>query len=56
MTVLHCVAWLFAFGAWTLGADMAHAQIYPIKPIRIITAATAGSSDFTSRLIAPGLT
>jgi tripartite-type tricarboxylate transporter receptor subunit TctC len=39
-----------------LGAGAAHGQDFPIKPIRIVTSAPGGSSDFTSRLIAQGLT
>ncbi len=39
-----------------LGTTAAYGQTYPVKPVRIITAATGGSSDFTARLIAHGLT
>ena len=38
------------------GLAHVHAQPFPAKPIRIITSAPSGSSDFTSRLIAHGLT
>lgn len=38
------------------GCSLAYGQTYPIKPIRIIAAATVGGSDCISRLIAPGLT
>src|SRR4051812_3934096 len=34
---------------------LAHAQIYPTKPVRIVTGAVAGSSDFGARLIAQGI-
>ena len=37
-------------------APQTHAQQYPVKPVRIITSAPGGSSDFTSHLIANGLT
>ena len=39
-----------------VGTGAASAQSFPTKPIRIITAAPGGTSDFTSRLIARGLT
>src|SRR5262245_31913439 len=32
------------------------AQDYPSRPIRVLTGAAGGSSDFTSRLLAHGLT
>lgn len=36
-------------------AGFVHAQAYPVKPLRIITAEAGGGSDFVTRLIAPGL-
>jgi tripartite-type tricarboxylate transporter receptor subunit TctC len=36
-------------------AAMASAQVYPTKPVRIITAAAGGGSDFATRLIATPL-
>src|SRR5262245_7443605 len=56
MTPLRFVSWIFVLGAALPGADPAYGQTYPVKPIRIITSTTGGSSDFTSRLISPGLT
>lgn len=56
MTLKRLVQWIFIFGALAPGASLAQGQPYPSKPVRIITASTGGSSDFTSRLIAPGLT
>lgn len=50
------VSKLLLSGVVVSAAPAIFAQAYPTKPIRIITAATGGSSDFTSRLIAPGLT
>ena len=51
------VVWTFSICATTmLGADMAHAQTYPSKPIRIVTAQAGGGTDFVSRLIAQVLT
>ena len=43
---------IFAFGT----AAAACGQAFPTKPLRIITSAPGGTSDFTSRLIARGLT
>ena len=38
------------------GSGAAHAQTtFPVKPIRIVTAAVGGASDFTARLLAQGL-
>ena len=38
------------------GSGTAHAQAtFPVKPIRIVTAAVGGASDFTARLLAQGL-
>jgi tripartite-type tricarboxylate transporter receptor subunit TctC len=41
--------------AGALGS-VATAQDYPNKPIRIVTTAAGGGSDFTVRIIAPGIT
>jgi tripartite-type tricarboxylate transporter receptor subunit TctC len=38
-----------------LSISVASAQVYPSKPIRIVTAAVGGGSDFASRLIAQGV-
>jgi tripartite-type tricarboxylate transporter receptor subunit TctC len=51
---LRFLAWMFAIGALAPGA--ARAQDFPSKPIRFVTGAPGGSSDFTARLIAQGLT
>ena len=45
---------MIAISALAPGA--ARAQDFPSKPIRIVTGAPGGSSDFTARLIAQGLT
>jgi tripartite-type tricarboxylate transporter receptor subunit TctC len=39
-----------------LSAGPARAQSFPVKPLRIVTSAPGGTSDFTSRIIARGLT
>ena len=46
---------ILAVGMMAL-AGVASAQGYPVKPVRIITAATGGGSDFAARLIATPLT
>ena len=38
-----------------LGAGAVSGQDYPNKPIRIVTAALGGGSDFAARLIAQGI-
>ena len=45
-------ATLFALSVF---ACCAHAQEYPVKPIRIITSPVGGGNDFPARLIAAGL-
>ena len=42
-------------GVMLLAAGSASAQNYPVKPIRIVTAATGGSGDILARLIGHGL-
>ena len=42
-------------GVMVLGATLTCGQDYPSKPIRIITAAAGGGSDFVSRVIATGI-
>ena len=44
------------FACAALTAAMACAQGYPVKPVRIVTTAAGGGSDFVARLIAQGLT
>ena len=48
-------AGIYAIGLIALGAGAAYSQIYPTKPVRIVTGAAGGGSDFASRLIAQGL-
>src|SRR2546423_10324322 len=38
------------------GAGVAHAQDYPTRPIRIVTATPGGGNDYLARIIAPALT
>src|SRR6266545_996687 len=35
---------------------IAHAQVFPAKPVRILTSEPGGGNDFGARLIAQGLT
>jgi tripartite-type tricarboxylate transporter receptor subunit TctC len=51
MAIRACVAW--AIGSL---AAVASAQPFPLKPIRMLTSAVGGGTDFTTRLVAHGLT
>src|SRR5688572_8954179 len=46
---------LAAIGTIVLGSRIACAQDFPSKPIRFVTSAAGGGGDFTSRLLAQGL-
>ena len=46
----------FALPLVFLCATIACAQTYPTKPVRIVTGGPGSNGDFTSRLIAPGMT
>ncbi len=39
----------------TVGAGALHAQDYPTRPLRIVTATPGGGNDFLARIIAPAL-
>jgi len=46
----------YAIGTMVLGAGMAaYGQEFPSKPIRFVTSAAGGGGDFTSRLVAQGI-
>lgn len=51
-----CMTALTAAVALFLNSSWAHAQPYPTKPIRLLTAEVGGGSDFTARLISARLT
>ena len=56
MPIPRLAPWMFSIAPLVLAAGVASGQDFPVKPIRIVTSAPGGSSDFTSRLIAQGLT
>ena len=56
MPTLRPASWMFAVASMVFTAGAACGQDFPAKPIRIVTSAPGGGSDFTSRLIASGLT
>src|ERR1044071_7190991 len=43
------------FGALALGTITVAAQNYPTRPIRIVTSEVGGGADFSSRIIAQGI-
>src|SRR3954464_1877888 len=53
--MLHPKVLSLSIALFALGTAAAFAQNFPTKPLRIITSAPGGTSDFTSRLIARGL-
>ncbi len=55
MQSIYGIAALLITGMMTCIADSAGAQSYPSKPIRIVTGAVGGSSDFGARLLAQGI-
>lgn len=55
MSMIRFVAGIFSVGLIVLASNVATGQDYPNKPIRIITAGVGGTSDFTARLVAQGL-
>ena len=55
MLTIRFVAAIIAAGAVFAGAGTAAGQAYPNRTIRIVTSSPGGGSDFTSRLIAQGI-
>jgi tripartite-type tricarboxylate transporter receptor subunit TctC len=49
-------AWLLAIATMMIGALAACAQNYPSKPIRVVTAAAGGGTDFAARVISAAVT
>ena len=46
------IMWSFSIGMLVLGAGGIYAQIFPSKPIRIVTTAVGGANDLLSRIVA----
>jgi len=55
MRLLHFLRWIFPVGLIVIGTGAVSGQDYPNKPIRILTSAAGGGSDFTARQIAQGI-
>ena len=55
MLINRCFIWLLSAGFMVLGANFVWGQEFPSRPVRILTSAPGGGSDFASRLIAQGL-
>ena len=55
MLIARLVAGMLSVGMLVLGAGVVSGQNYPDKPVRIVTAAPGGGSDFLSRQIAQGI-
>lgn len=57
MHMLRCrFVWMFLVGVLAPGAEMASAQQYPGKPIRIVTGGVGGVNDVVARMVAQELT
>ena len=48
-------AFSFFVGLTLMSAVSAHAQSYPTRPVRFVTAGVGGGNDFVARLIAQGI-
>ena len=55
MPLSHFLRWIFPVGLIVVGTGAVSGQDYPSKPIRILTSAAGGGSDFTARQIAQGI-
>src|SRR4029077_16036310 len=55
MSITRFVVGMFSLAAMVLGAGAVPGQDYPNKPIRIVTSAAGGGTDFISRLIGQGI-
>ena len=49
------VPWMVLAGLVVLCPGLVSGQIFPDKPIRIVTSAAGGGNDFIARLIAQGI-
>ena len=52
MLLARFIMWSFSIGMLVLGAGGIYAQIFPSKPIRIVTTAVGGANDLLSRIVA----
>ena len=55
MTLTRFVSWIFTFEVMIFGAGTVCGQDYPNRPIRLVTAAPGGGTDFVSRILARGI-
>ena len=55
MPLSHFLGWIFPVGLIVVQTGAVSGQDYPSKPIRILTSAAGGGSDFTARQIAQGI-
>jgi len=63
MSILRCAAGIFSAGVLLLGAgavsgqepSTGSGQVFPSRPIRILCGGAGGGSDFTSRIVAQGI-
>jgi tripartite-type tricarboxylate transporter receptor subunit TctC len=56
MLLPRSVAWMLPVGMLALGADVACAQGYPNRVVRIVTSEPGSGNDFVGRIVAQGLT
>ncbi len=55
MLLFRPAVWMFSAGAMVAGADLATAQNYPTKPVRVVTSGVGGGNDVIARILAQGL-
>src|SRR5687767_5230947 len=55
MLMTHFIAWMLLGSGMILGSGMVFGQEYPTKPIRIVTSAAGGGSDFVARQTVQGI-
>jgi tripartite-type tricarboxylate transporter receptor subunit TctC len=48
-------ALIFPLAITVINASVVYGQDYPVRPIRVVTGSVGGSSDFTARLLAQGI-
>ena len=55
MSCSRFATWFGPVGILVIGVNIAAAQGYPAKPIRIVVSDVGGGNDFAARMITPGL-